>query len=267
MKRRMLVTLGLFFACSLCSVGTVSGAKAGYSFIVFNMSAPTINGSVAAGEWTDAYIDFFYSGWTMTTNLWGVKWAGTYPDIYEYWCIEIFTDTTNDPGDYFQISMDTLQDNAATPQTDDFLVNCTGHTPAGILAYKGTGTDWAPFTGWVSGTDLTIATSFSASPKGATPHLIIEIAFFKVTGTFALGINNNARVAYYDASNPGVGAIMWPPYSSANVPNDYGAGTSDTSGGTIPEGMTIGAMVLLTSVAVIVSYRYFPKLSKTRAIV
>jgi len=52
---------------------------------------------------------------------------------------------------------------------------------------------------------------------------------------------------------------MWPPYSSANVPNDYGYLDADISGGTIPEGLTIGVMVLLSSVAVVVSIRYFRK--------
>jgi hypothetical protein len=256
MKRAIFVIFSIITVCSLCLAGTVNAAKPGYSFIVYQESAPTVNGQVAAGEWTDAYIDFFYSGWTMTTNLWAVKWSGTYPNIHEYWCIEIFTDTTNDAGDFFQISMDTAKDNAATPQTDDFLIN---YTAAGIMAYKGTGTDWALFTGYVVGTDITIATSFSASPKGATPHRIIEIDFYKVAGTFGLQINNNARVAYYDASNPSQGVIMWPPYSSADVPNTYGDGTSDIAGGTIPEGLTIGVMVLLSSFAVIVSTRYFRK--------
>ena len=259
MKRAILATLSIIAVCSLCLAGTVNAAKEGYSFIVYSESAPTVDGTVAADEWTDAYIDFFYSGWTMTTNLWAVKWAGAYPEIHEYWCMEIFTDTTNDAGDWFQISMDTLKDGGTAPQADDFLINYTGHTAAGLKAYKGTGTGWAEFTGYVIGTDLTIATSFAASPKGATPHWIIEIDFYKVAGTFALQIDNNARVAAYDASNPSAGVISWPPVSSADVPNDYGDGTSDISGGTIPEGLTIGVMVLLSSVAVIVSSRYFRK--------
>jgi hypothetical protein len=262
MKRAILATFSVIAVCSLCLAGTANAAKAGYSFIVYSETAPTIDGQITAGEWTDAYIDFFYSGWTMTTNLYGVKWAGTYPEIHEYWCMEIFTDTTNDAGDFFQISMDTLVDNAATPQADDFLINYTGHTAAGLKAYKGDGTGWVLFTGYVVGTDITVATSVSASPKGATPHWIIEIDFYKVAGVFALQINNNARVAVYDASNPGAGVIMWPPYSSADVPNDYGAGTSDISGGTIPEGLTIGVMVALSSVAVVVSARYFRKPKK-----
>jgi hypothetical protein len=89
----------------------------------------------------------------------------------------------------------------------------------------------------------------------------------KVAGTFALGINNNARVAYYDARNPGAGVRMWPPQSRADVPNSYGAGTSDIGGGVIPEGLTIGVLVLVSAVAFVTSYCCFPKLPRTKAIV
>jgi hypothetical protein len=260
LKRVILVIIGVIAVWSVCLAGIVSAAKAGYSFIVYQGSTPTVNGVVEPNEWNDSYIDYFYSGWTKTTNIWAVKWAGTYPDIHEYWCIELFTITTNDTGDFFQISMDTTQSGGTAPTADDFLVNYTAYGT--LTAYKGTGTDWALFTGYTVGTDITIASSFSASPKDATPHWIIEIDFYQFVGTFGLGVNNNARVVAYDASNASAGVIMWPPYSSADVPDTYGAGTSDLSGTTIPEGLTVGIMVALSSIAVIVSIRYFRKRPK-----
>jgi hypothetical protein len=260
LKKSIFVIIGIIAVCSVCSAGIVSAAKAGYSLIVYQGSAPTVNGVVEPNEWNDSYIDYFYSGWTKTTNIWAVKWAGTYPDIHEYWCIEFFDDTTNDTGNFFQISMDTLQDGGTAPQADDFLINYTAQGT--LTAYKGTGTGWAVFTGYTMGTDITIASTFSASPKDATPHWTIEIDFLKFSGTFNLGIDNNARVAAYDASNTSAGVITWPPYSSADVPDTYGAGTSDISGGTIPEGLTVGVMVALSSIAVIVSIRYFRKQPK-----
>jgi hypothetical protein len=53
---------------------------------------------------------------------------------------------------------------------------------------------------------------------------------------------------------------MWPPESSADVPNDYGY--SVISYDTIPEGLTIGVMLLLSTVAVVVGTRYFRKRPK-----
>ena len=157
--------------------------------------------------------------------------------------------------------MDVAADAAgAAPQADDFLINQTGHLAAGLKVYKGTGTGWAEFTTWAVGTDLTVATSVAASPKSATPHWIIEIRFLK-TGALALGYNNNPRVAVYDASNAAQGVLMWPPYSDANVPNTYGLGATEY-GMNYPEGLTIGVMVALSSVAVIVSSRYFRKRSR-----
>jgi hypothetical protein len=51
--------------------------------------------------------------------------------------------------------------------------------------------------------------------------------------------------------------------SSANVPNDWGEQDySDFTGVTAPEGLTIGVMVALSSVAVVVSARYFRKQPK-----
>ena len=263
MKKTVSLLLCLTVLCGLflaAQAGTANAAKAGFSLVTYMGSTPTINGQVAAGEWTDCYIDFFYSGTAMTTNLFGVKWdmaAG----IDENWVIELVTDTTSDAGDFFQISMDTTQNGGTAPQTDDFLLNYTGHDGTGLRVYRGTGTGWTLWTGYALGTDLVIATSVSASPKSATPHWIIEIDFEK-QAAFALGLNNNVRLAAYDASTPGQGVISWPPQTSADNPNDYGVNNSDIAGGSIPEGLTIGLMALLSSFGLIAGSRYFRKRSK-----
>jgi hypothetical protein len=259
MKRALLVTLCAIAVCSLCFAGTVNAAKAGYSFIIFSGTTPTVDGKwTSTSEWTDAYQDRLYSGWTMTNNVWACKWsaASDFSSIWEHYLIEVVTDTTNDPGDFFQLCYDTLQDGGTAPQTDDILINYTGHST--LAVYEGTGTGWALFTGYTLGTDLTIANSTSDSPISASPHWIFEITVNKL-GVFALQLNNNVRLAAYDASNPSAGILSWPPMSSADVPDDYGAGASDIGGGTIPEGLTVGVMVLLSSVAVIASIRYFRK--------
>lgn len=259
MKKALLVAFCVATLCSVCLIGIANAAKAGYSFIIFSGATPTIDGKwTTTSEWTDAYQDRLYSGWTMTTNVVACKWSASsdFTSIWEHWLIEVVTDTTNDARDFFQISVDTLQDGGTAPQTDDFLINYTGHSTLNV--YKGTGTGWALFTGYTLGTDLTIANSSSASPKSATPHWIFEITLNKLT-VFAMSLNDNVRVAAYDASNPSAGVLSWPPMSSADVPNDYGAGTSDIAGGTIPEGLTVGVMLLLSSVVVVVSSCYFRK--------
>jgi hypothetical protein len=72
-----------------------------------------------------------------------------------------------------------------------------------------------------------------------------------------MGYLNNARLEVYDASTGKT--LMWPPYSSADVPNEYGAGAT---GSVVPEGLTIGLMLAVSSVAVAVSIRYFRKQPK-----
>jgi hypothetical protein len=261
MKKAILAAFSIIAICSLCLAGTVIAAKAGYGFSIAEGASVTIDGAVSpATEWDDSYKDFLYSGWTMTTSFFRAKWDMT-PN--ENWLIEILTDTTNDAGDFFQLSYDTLQDGAAAPQADDFLINYTGHTAAGLKVYIGTGTGWATSSA-VVGTDVVVSTSIAASPASATPHWIIEIQISKL-GTFAMQYNGNPRVAAYDASNPAAGVLMWPPMSSADVPDTYGTGTTDMSGTPIPEGLTIGVMVALSSVAVIVSTSYFRKQPKIKS--
>jgi hypothetical protein len=262
MKKAVLAILGVVVLCILSLamiLGTVSAAKAGYGFTISTGADITAwEGAVSpATEWDDSYKDRLYDGWTMTASFFRCKWGMT-PAICENWLIEFLGDTTNDAGDWWEISVDTLVDGAATPQADDFKVNWTA--AAGVKVYVGTGTTWAASAA-VVGTDVVGGTSIAASPASATPHRIVEIYLDKGTagGVLAMGLNNNARLAIYDA---GTGTtVMWPPYSSANDPSTYGAGTTDLSMTAIPEGLTIGVMVLLSSVAVVVSTRYFRKRS------
>ncbi len=55
-------------------------------------------------------------------------------------------------------------------------------------------------------------------------------------------------MATYDASANTT--LMWPPGTSPNVPNDYGL--SEISYETIPEGLAVGAIVLLSTGAAFV---------------
>jgi hypothetical protein len=247
MKRGILIVLGIIVVCSVCLAGTVSATKAGFSQTDGTGSLVTVDGTISPGEWDDSWRGKLYDGWTLTNSTYRVKWAEAGANLwYDQWLFEIISDNTNDTGDFIQICYDSSLDGGAAPQTDDYLVNYTGHKTVNV--YVGTGTGWAPAT-----IDVVVAGKISASSWSATPHWIIEISIqneWEDTGD---------RVAAYDASTGKT--LMWPPYSDANVPNDYGY--SVLSYESVPEGLTLGVMLLLSTVAVIVGTRYFRKRPKT----
>lgn len=243
MRKLLLEILGIIALCSLCFTGIVSATKAGYTLWNCAGNPTTVDGLVGTGEWDDSYKDFLYSGWTMTNSSYRIKYIVESGNYYDSWLIEVLSDTTNDTGDYLQICYDGALDGGKAPLSDDYLVNYTNST---VTVFKGTGTGWSTTTD----RDVRINSTISASPSSATPHWIIEVEIFSSDW-----MNTGDRVAAYDASTGQT--LMWPPYSSADVPDDYGL--SSVKLGSIPEGLTIGVMVLLSSVAVIASIRYFPK--------
>ncbi len=261
MGKSLLATLSIIALCILCFTGIVSAkpgftnfngqgpvvpaTKPGFTITDGQGSVVTVNGRVDSGEWGDSDQANLYSGSTMTANTFRVKWAGIGSTWYDQWLIEIFSDTTNDPGDFIQICYDSNLDGAATPQTDDYLINYTGHSTVNV--FKGTGSGWTP----TSDLDVVVASTISASPNSATPHWIIEINIENVWES------TGDRVAAYDASNPSAGVLTWPSNSGANVPGDYGL--AEITYETVPEGLGIGVMVLVSSVAMIVGVRYFRK--------
>jgi len=252
MKKAILIALGVIAVCSVFLAGTVIAAKEGYGFQISQGEEITVDGAVSpATEWDDSYKDFLYDGWTMTTNFFRDKW-GMDPAISEGWLLEILTDTTDDAGDNFKFTCDTLVDGGAAPQADDFKIEYTGGT---TTIYAGTGTAWGTSAA-VLGEDVIIATSIAASPASATPHRIIEVWIMK-QGVLAQGLSNNAMLSYTDA---GAGkTFMWPPESSVDSPDTYGMGETLLGADPIPEGLTVGVMLSLSAVAVLVSTRYFRK--------
>jgi len=74
--------------------------------------------------------------------------------------------------------------------------------------------------------------------------------FLDKQGAFAMQFSNNMRMEAYDASTGQT--VMWPPDSSANVPTHTEQATTEF-GDSIPEGLTISVMALMSAVAVVVS--------------
>jgi hypothetical protein len=258
MKKTVLVTLSIIAICSLSFAATVSAYKTGYSLGNFQGTDITADGTMAAGEWsTDSFGDWLYDGWTKTASISiHTKFEfGGVPSIADQWCIEVLSDTTNDPGDTFTFSFCGATDYAATPQSaDDVLVN---YTRSGTTIYRGTGTGWAVDPAIVLGTNVVVSSSM------ASGHWVIELKFDKSGAIAGEAFDSGDRVAVYDASTGKT--LMWPPYSDANQPSTYGLldyTNAGGAGGTVPEGLTIGVMVALSSVAVAVSARYFRKQPK-----
>ena len=167
--------------------------------------------------------------------------------------------TTDNAGDVFTFCFDGQTDGGTAPKTDDVKIEITGHAGGTIRAYRGTGTTWALDAAIVFGTNVIIGTSIAASPASATPHWIIEMKFDKTGAIAGTGIASCVRLQTYDASAGGAGTLMWPPMSTADAPDSYGYLNADISGGSVPEGLTMGIMVLMSTVAVIVGARYFSK--------
>ena len=262
MKREILATLSIIAVLSICLAGTASAAAAGYTLPNYQAAAEiTANGQVGAAEWTDSFGDWLYDGWTKTTNVLRHNWEmGGTPFIADQWLLEVLSDTTNDAGDVFTYSFCGALDNAATPQAaDDVLIN---HTHSATTIFRGTGTGWAPDAAIVLGTNVIIASSIAASPLSATPHWIIELKFDKSGGIVGTSFDSNIRLAVYDASTGKT--LMWPPMSQKDVPSSWGLNDySSFAGQSIPEGLTIGVMLTLSTIAVIVTTRHFHKKPKT----
>ena len=241
----ILVTIAL--CCLCCSTGIASATKPGYTQTDGTGTLVTVDGVISPGEWDDCYRGALYNGMTMTNNTYRVKWAEASSNFWwDQWLLEILSDNTNDARDLIQICYDPNLDGGGAPQTDDYLINYTGHgTTANV--YKGTGTGWAA----ASDKQIIVSSRIGNSSSSATPHWIIEIDFenpWESTGD---------RVAAYDATSNTT--LMWPPQTSANVPNDYGLSEISYEVVTIPEGLSLGAMVLLSTVTALVGMRFFRK--------
>ncbi len=255
MNKKILACLSIIAILSICLTGIVGAAREGYSFsIATGIVTPTINGTHSpADEWnTDSYKDFLYDGWTMTNSFFMDKWIYT-ETVYEYWLIEILTVTSPFNGDSCYFCCDTLADGGTAPQADDFQITISGHGPSVVTLQQGNGTGWGASSA-VLGDDVVVSTSMGTSPASDTPHWIIEIQIDKL-GALALQYSNNVMITTWNGKTEN--ELLWPPSSSRNIPNEWGTGETGTE--TIPEGLTLGVMLAVTSVAAVVGTRYFRK--------
>jgi len=234
----------------LTTAGTTMAAEPGYERISYSTQVlPTIDGMwTSEDEWTDGDITMigtdvaFRSTWDMAT------------DVMTRWIVEFFSDTSDDPGDYWQFCIDGAQSGGSSPQVAlHRKFEITGHTD--LVWYMGDGEG-----GWTERetdpSEIEWANSLSASPTNSTPHWILEFQIAKNSGEVQMDILWNFRLAVYDASNSGAGVLAWPP-TDEYVPDTWGI--ENYSAEAIPEGLTFGVMALLSTVSVLVGYKYFVK--------
>jgi hypothetical protein len=259
MKRALTTAFSLLMLCSLLL--SVAGiAKAGnpaYELTEYPSAAVcTVDGEwTSPDEWTDT------PPTDMTGNATG-RFGYNIQDFTNFgleWIIEIFTDDTDDAGDYWQICTDNEESNTAAPDSGDFMVEITGHTT--LKLYHGTGSGWNEIT--PDAGEITWENTIAASPWNSTPHWILEITdSSKTSGAWQVATQppTGMRIAAFDANNDTLAA--WAPDSSADVPYEWGRVPTNATE-PIPEGFSIAVVVLLSSIAVVIGVNFTRKRPKS----
>jgi hypothetical protein len=236
----------------LITIGTAMAAEPDYERISYPTSEiPTIDGMwTTDNEWTDGEMTMIGEDIAFTST-WDVE-----EDVMTRWIVEFFSDTTDDPGDYWQFCIDPEQAGGAAPQLGTHrMIQIIGHTD--LVWYLGDGETWTETTG--STVLLDWANTLSASPTNSTPHWILEFQIAKNSGGYNIENVWNFLLGASDASNPGFKS--WPP-TDPNVPDEWGV--ENYSLEPIPEALTFGVMALLSTVSMLVGYKYFVKRKETK---
>jgi hypothetical protein len=240
-----LCTLTLCILLLAVNIGTVLASQAGYNVTeVYGGGAITLDGKWGSGEWpTDgAWID---NRFNVSNARFAYKMDSSTGAYLMSWLLE-WHDTTNDAGDIWIICIDGSADGGTAPQADDVKIQITGHQSLSVFA--GTGTAWGANSSTLAAV-VKWKDSLTTSTYDAVNHWVVEVQADK--GSLgAWGANPPPEGIYeamYDASTNQW--TSWPPAQSPNVPNNWGLiATYDT---TVPEGLTVGVLVLLSSAAVL----------------
>jgi hypothetical protein len=131
-----------------------------------------------------------------------------------------------------------------------------------MKVYVGNGTGWTNMTTYTTGIQWSNSLS-TASPNMTANHWVLEVSADKGTAFPVWGANpppSGLYVGMYDASNPTQGWVHWPA-TSADIPDRWGS--IGSFGTEIPEGLSFGLIVALSSVAVVIGSVYLWKRPKT----
>ena len=253
MKKIVGVAFSVLMLCSLLLVGIASAGNPAYSMTCHTGAAfVTINGVWATAEWDEG------EPVNMSNNArFTHKARGTNTLVMDF-MVEFFGDNTDDAGDLWQICIDSDNSSGAAPDTDDYMIEIQGHTT--LKTYKGNGTGWVEFAPAFE--EVMWADSITATPWNASAHWVLELRDSDLqAGQIKVGDPpNGLRVAAYDASTNTTSS--WAPDSDADVPSTWGVITN-IDPEPFPEGFSIVFLVLLSSVAVVVSFYFMRKRPKT----
>ena len=242
-KKFCTIMMVAFMVLLLVSVGAINcvSAQGGERISWSTGVVPTID-----GEWTTD------EEWTTNGEETPMGEGATCRSSWDFgdvvmtrWLVEFFSDTTDDDEDYWEFCMDGDQSGGSAPAAGDYKFVITGNTD--LVWYEGDGSGWAEVS--LDETEIEWACSLSESPTNGTAHRILEFQIPKNSGTVQLGITWNLRMAVYDASNSEAGELAWPEGSDADDPSGWGM--ENYTAEVIPEGLSFGIMVLLSSAAVI----------------
>jgi hypothetical protein len=246
MKKKVYTIIMIaFMTLLLVSVGAINCVRAqDYTRISWQTQVePTIDGEwTPEDEWTDGEITPIGEDAACRST-----WDSGAEDVMTRWVVEFFSDTTDDPEDYWEVCIDGDQSMGSAPEAGDFKFVITGHTD--LVWYEGDGSGWAVVE--LDETEIEWACSLSDSPTNDTAHWILEFQIVKNSGTVLMDPTWNLRIAVYDASNSEAGELAWPEGSDADDPSGWGM--ENYNGEVIPEGLSFGIMVLLSSAALIVA--------------
>ena len=218
-KAFLFVLMSSLFTTSII-IGITKASEPGYERIEYPTQVkPTIDGIwTTPHEWTDSGITMigedvaFRSTWELVDN-----------NVPTQWVVEFLSDTTDDPGDYWQFCIDGDQSGGSAPQVGDYKFEIKGHT--NLIWYEGDGTGWNEVK--LDASEIEWDNSLSASPTNSKPHWILEFNIVKNTGTVQIGVTWNFRLAVYDESSP-ARPLAWPP-TDGDLPDSWGVNgyTSD----------------------------------------
>ena len=237
---------------------TIATAQTYERFSRSTQVIPTIDGMwTTEDEWTDGQ-----GTWIGTDVVFTSTWDMQGSDVYTRWIVEFLTDTTNDTGDSLIFCIDPELTGGGSPLMGNHaMFSINGHTE--LVWYTGDGTGWIE-TSMITQSEIEWATTLSPSPTNSTPHWILEFQKVKGAGEVEIDIYWSFFLRVYDANN--TESLAWPPNGNFTVPNTWGTENFSSEPPTepIPEGLTFAVMALLTTVSMLVGYRYFVKKKETK---
>ena len=257
MKRVLTVAFSILILCCLLLLNMVivQASEAGYEVSeAYTTAAVTLDGNWAHGEWEDSWIEY------MDNSTADERFCYKASDALDYapeFLIDS-ADTTNDTGDIWQICIGVPVETGGVPQSGQNKIEIVGHKT--LTVYEGNGTGWQAIT--TSSVTWADNLTIHDAPFDYT-HWCLEMIIDKSTlntlwnGAPPIGL----RVAFYDESKDLW--VTWPPQSDPDIPGGWGQITGGAD--SIPESLSLGVVVVTSSVAVAVSFFCLRKRPKTQS--